>query len=1509
MNLDTNLSISPYFDDFNADSGYYQVLFKPSVAVQVRELNQLQTILQNQISQFGSNIFQDGSVISGCAFTFDQNYNYVKINDNFSNNYAIPNISNFVGKQILNNNGLVATIVNTIGGYQSQDPNLNTLYVKYQTTGLYPNGSPQSVFSNGDVLQIVSYVNTSLSMAITNPVTNSGGGFFVNGGIVVDTLSNANGIVTFANTSYVTLSNVSQNFSFVSGHTIQNGLGASATVANVYSATQASIGNVVVATVTNSTGKGYAFTTTSGVIFKKGFFLSVQPQTIIVSKYNNIPDGVSVGFQAPEYIITSNIDTSLVDNAAGSPNYSAPGADRLKIVPTLATKNANGALILNTDISNSTTFFSLCDFVGGLPVSIKNTPQYNALGAEEAQRTYDTNGDFVVNPFVLSTQTKTDVSGNSNTSALSIVSSPGSGYIKGYKVEFINNNLVDLYKGLDTETITNQNTTANYGNYFQVNQYWGNFNVRNVVQVELHSQAQNAITTKSWPPGYPTTKIGTAYLRGFAYVSGTPGIDAVYNLYVFNISMLPGYSVSQVKSVIYQTSSTIQAVADIVLTVTTAFPSGIATLYDTANELMIHPFGQKALVTSGFSGEQFVYRSSYSSSFSNNGAGGSQLSVTLPAANGTGTEQFLYTGNPLSTTAEGTFIVIPTSTGYSNNKTGTVTTNGSNIVVSGSVSTTFTSDYNVGDYIYISGSPYYITAIGNNTQLQVDSNISAHANVTHQKIFPVGVPINFTPSNRTMNVTSSSAAFVMGTDSVNASFNATVYFDVLRSSTRSIQKNIKKTSLVQINVGNNIGGSVGPWCLGLPDVLKLNNVWVGSGTYSNTNPDLTSQFILDNGQRDAFYNLAYIKSNTPLANNSTLLVSFDVFTFNESSGHGYFNAGSYPIDDANTSNTTAIQTIQIPQYVSTSIGSSIDLRDAIDFRPYANATANVVSYSTIADITTNPTTNLVISLPTSSGAYLPSPDSNYQATIQHYLYRTDRVVLTTGGDMKVIKGIPSNNPVPPLELPGTMTIGIANVAPYPTLSSSDGAKYNRYDYAVQMTMQQQKRFTMADIGSLANRIDNLEYYTSLSLLEQSAQSLQVTSSTTGQNRFKNGILVDPFRDFTICNTNDPQFNIALDTSVNQMRPAFTQRTIKFYYDPASSSNTSKTGRLVTLPYNISSTAYQSQPYSSQYRNCIEGNVYTYRGSITLIPNGTIEPDLTVGPTVISNLNLAPNFINIAQAYGTQWGNWVTSGSSTSNVTSTSLTGSITNPDGSISQSYQTQTATTTSTQLQQIGSQMTATPSITNVNLGNYVSNVSILPFVQPTVILFKAVGMKPSTTLYAFFNNTPVSNCCMPVTPYTGTVTITNGVPYDSFGNNIYYDINGNAYSYKSLNWGAALQADSTGTVYGLFSIPASTFQAGQIQFMLTDVSDLTTGQNSIGTQASSTYLATPLSIQSSTAQLQVQSDTINNQEVIQTQTIQQVSVASSNYVVSIPSPTTNPVATPDPTTGAEYLSNAGVG
>jgi hypothetical protein len=57
MAQSTNLNVSPYFDDFNADDNYYKVLFKPGLPVQARELTGLQSILQNQIAKFGQTCF------------------------------------------------------------------------------------------------------------------------------------------------------------------------------------------------------------------------------------------------------------------------------------------------------------------------------------------------------------------------------------------------------------------------------------------------------------------------------------------------------------------------------------------------------------------------------------------------------------------------------------------------------------------------------------------------------------------------------------------------------------------------------------------------------------------------------------------------------------------------------------------------------------------------------------------------------------------------------------------------------------------------------------------------------------------------------------------------------------------------------------------------------------------------------------------------------------------------------------------------------------------------------------------------------------------------------------------------------------------------------------------------------------------------------------------------------------------------------------------------------------
>ena len=81
MALETDFNVSPYYDDYSESKDYHKVLFKPAVALQARELTQLQTILQNQVEKFGQYVFKEGSIVKGCVFNFRENIDYVKLLD------------------------------------------------------------------------------------------------------------------------------------------------------------------------------------------------------------------------------------------------------------------------------------------------------------------------------------------------------------------------------------------------------------------------------------------------------------------------------------------------------------------------------------------------------------------------------------------------------------------------------------------------------------------------------------------------------------------------------------------------------------------------------------------------------------------------------------------------------------------------------------------------------------------------------------------------------------------------------------------------------------------------------------------------------------------------------------------------------------------------------------------------------------------------------------------------------------------------------------------------------------------------------------------------------------------------------------------------------------------------------------------------------------------------------------------------------------------------------------
>ena len=132
--LQTNFNVDPYYDDYDESKNFHRVLFKPGLAVQARELTQLQTILQNQIDRFGEHIFKEGSVVRGNELNYDTSVKFVRIQDEFSGSTVTP--SDFKNLQISGGTtGINAFVLDTVDGVEASLPDTKTLFIKYLDSG------------------------------------------------------------------------------------------------------------------------------------------------------------------------------------------------------------------------------------------------------------------------------------------------------------------------------------------------------------------------------------------------------------------------------------------------------------------------------------------------------------------------------------------------------------------------------------------------------------------------------------------------------------------------------------------------------------------------------------------------------------------------------------------------------------------------------------------------------------------------------------------------------------------------------------------------------------------------------------------------------------------------------------------------------------------------------------------------------------------------------------------------------------------------------------------------------------------------------------------------------------------------------------------------------------------------------------------------------------------------------------------------------------------------------
>ena len=165
MPQETNLNVSPYFDDFNEDKNYNRILFKPASPVQARELTQLQSILQNQIERFGQHFFKEGSQVIPGQIAYDPLYYAVELSPTFFGVNVSEYVDKLVGKIIRGqSSGVTAKVVNYITSSES-DRGTNTLYIKYSKSG---NDFATNVFQDGENLIADSDIEYGNSRIIAN---------------------------------------------------------------------------------------------------------------------------------------------------------------------------------------------------------------------------------------------------------------------------------------------------------------------------------------------------------------------------------------------------------------------------------------------------------------------------------------------------------------------------------------------------------------------------------------------------------------------------------------------------------------------------------------------------------------------------------------------------------------------------------------------------------------------------------------------------------------------------------------------------------------------------------------------------------------------------------------------------------------------------------------------------------------------------------------------------------------------------------------------------------------------------------------------------------------------------------------------------------------------------------------------------------------------------------------------------------------------------------------------
>ena len=311
---------------------------------------------------------------------------------------------------------------------------------------------------------------------------------------------------------------------------------------------------------------GSAVTVEAGVYFVRGQFVRCYNQTIVLSpNYNKI--NAKIGFTVFEEIETPEANIDLTDNAAGTTNYAAGGAHRIKY-----------DLVLDRvplDSENEEDFIELIRLRRGQVVEKPRVnSEYNFIGQEMARRTFDESGDYTLKPFTFDIEetidneylgrtykgfygptTGTNVISDDNIivaeDQLNFSVSTGKAYVRGYEIEKVARSNITIPKARKVINVNAGIATFNIGNFANITNVYGLPDIGNIsgettpykeIQIFTDFTGTRGDATFVSAGQKPTTrgyKIGLCRARSIEYKSGTAGnTDGIFKLFLFDVRML-----------------------------------------------------------------------------------------------------------------------------------------------------------------------------------------------------------------------------------------------------------------------------------------------------------------------------------------------------------------------------------------------------------------------------------------------------------------------------------------------------------------------------------------------------------------------------------------------------------------------------------------------------------------------------------------------------------------------------------------------------------------------------------------------------------------------------------------------------------------------------------------------------------------------------------------------------------------------------------------------------------